>query len=103
MNTRTFTVAELEALGLPWMDGGPDTVIVGRELNVDERRFADVHHVIFRHDGKLWRVEHFEHNGSDSSSSYWGYRDRPTEVTAHEVEAVEVTTVKYQLVKEAAR
>jgi len=102
MTTRTFTVAELEALGLPYMDGGPDTVIVARELHVDERRFADVHRVIFRHDGKLWRLDYFDH-GSEPSASHWSYRDHPTEVTAQEVEAIEVTTVQYQPVKAEAQ
>jgi len=100
MNTRTFTVAELEALGLPWMTGRPDTVIVHVDQNADERRWADVHHVIFRYEDRLWRVEYFE-GSTENQESGWGYGTHPTEVTAVEVEAIEVTTVKYQLVKES--
>ena len=100
MNKRTFAVAELEALGLPYGEGGPDSVIADIEHNAEDMRWANVHHVIFRYDDKLWRVEYFE-GKTEAQGSGWGYRDRPTEVVAVEVEAVEVTTVRYKLVRES--
>jgi hypothetical protein len=102
MTTRTFTVAELEALGLPWSEGGPDSVIAHIEHNADERRWAAVHHIIFRSEDRLWRVEYFE-GSTENQESGWGYGTRPTEVTAIEVEAVQVTFTKYQPVKAEAQ
>lgn len=97
MSTRTFTIAELDELGLP-----DSEEVVHIERNVEEKRWANVHHVVFRCYGTLWRVEYFE-GATENQESGWGYGTYPTEVTAHEVRPVQVTTVKYQLVKEASR
>jgi hypothetical protein len=100
MNKRTFTVAELEALGLPWMDGGPDTVVVHIEHHADETKWFDVHHVTFRYEDRLWQVPYYEGRTAGAGSG-WATDPHPTEVVAVEVEAVEVTTVRYQPVKES--
>lgn len=91
--TRTFTRDELEELGLP--DDGR-TVIFAEQ--VDTKRWATVHHCVFRaeDDGPLWRVTYYEPATEMQECDTWGYGSEPDTITATQVEPYQVEVTKYR-------
>lgn len=95
--TRTFTRDELEDLDVP--DG--DAVIYSEE--VDSKRWATVHHAVFRaeDDGELWRVTYYKEGNELSEVDTWGYGSSPETIEAVRVEPYQVEVTKYRPVEHA--
>lgn len=86
--TRTFTVAELAAIGAPF--DLPDGVEVSREL-IDTERWSTVHRLLFRHDGHVWAVTYEQ--GATEHQEVPEFRYDP--VTATLMEQREVTVTRW--------
>lgn len=106
--TRTFTTAQLEAIGVPDELPGPNSPKVeglayelARE-QVDRRRWVSVHRLVFRapDDGKAWRV-YFERGLTEEQEDTDPWNGNAT-VEATEVELVPVTVQRWQPVGEAS-
>jgi hypothetical protein len=99
--TRTFTVAELDAIGVPFKCPGPDSPNPNRlavELHceqVDSLRWVSVHELIFRapDDGKTYRV-HYEQGLTEHQDSVDPWNDETT-ITATEVKPRQVTVERW--------
>lgn len=88
--TRTFTPAELEAIGVPDELDCPGYATELHNEQVDSRRWVAVHELVFRHpvDGLAYRV-HYERG---LTADPWDY---DTTVTATVVEERQVTVTKW--------
>jgi hypothetical protein len=65
--TRTFTVAELKAIGVPHFTGATldtasteDSRVLDEVVDVDDHGTSQ-HRRIFRHDGKHWQIYYWDH------------------------------------------
>ncbi|ODA69257.1 hypothetical protein [Streptomyces sp. AVP053U2] len=102
MSIRTFTRAQLEALGLPDETVTADRAAEYPELTVElhreyieSRRWESVHELVFRapDDGKAYRVTYRESLTEMQDSDPWNYEDT---VKAVEVEQRPVTVMQWQ-------
>lgn len=84
--TRTFTVAELEEIGVPF--DLPDEIEVSRTL-VDTERWSSVYELLFRHDGRVWAVDY--EVGATEHQEVELFRYDPVTATAMEQREVTVT------------
>lgn len=87
---RTYTVDQLEALGLPW-----DNVLA--RFGEDEHRWYINWQVVFRDpaDDTTWAITRSEDKGDNGDLDWWycyGSRDK---IEAYRVEAREVTTMQW--------
>lgn len=92
---RTFTLDELEELGLP---NDSDDHVVHREM-VEQKRWGNEWHLVFRtieEDGVLWRVSYFEPATEEQEIGPWGYGFEPDSVGAVQVEPYQVEVTKYR-------
>lgn len=98
MTTRTFTVAELEAIGIPHRRTAPPEGRAERlhEEQTDTGRWVSAHWLVFRapDDGRAWAVT-YEQGLTElqDDTEPWGYGR--TEVTATEVEERQVTVTRW--------
>lgn len=92
--TRTFTTDELEDLDVT--AGGK---CVRSDEIVDQKRWANVRHIVFEHEGSLWQVTYYE-GATESQESGWGYGYEPETVEATQVEPYETTVTKYRPVRD---
>jgi hypothetical protein len=88
MTTRTFTVDELEDLGV---DSGADD-IVSNEV-VDTRRWYEIHEVVFPYEGQLWAVR-YRAPLTEMQEGIEPFASDP--VVATLVEPYEVSVTKYR-------
>ncbi len=95
MTTRTFTPGELEDLDVT---AGGDCV--RSDEIVDQKRWANVHHIVFEHEGSLWRVIYYEPATEATECDPWGYGVEADTVPAVQVEAYEAAVTKYRPVSE---
>lgn len=84
---RTFTTEYLDSLELP---GGGFAV---HTKQIDERRWATVHHLVFKTDegdDRLWSVAYYRpaSENQEGQGEPWGYGHSPETVEATEVKAV---------------
>lgn len=84
--TRTFTVAELEAIGVPF--DLPDDQVVSREL-VGTERWSSVYELLFRFDGRVWSVK-YERPATEHQEVPL-FRHEPVTATAMEERQATVT------------
>lgn len=84
--TRTFTVAELEAIGVPF--DLTDDQVVSREL-VGTERWSSVYELLFRLDGRVWSVKY--ERPATEHQEVPTFRYEPVTATAMEERQVTVT------------
>jgi len=92
--TRTYTVDQLEELGLPW-----DNVLA--RFGEDEHRWYINWQIVFRDpaDDTTWAVTKTEDKGDNGDLPWWYCSNGPEEVEARRVEPREVTTTQWVEVK----
>lgn len=93
--TRTFTVAELEAIGVPFECGVlPHFATELDDQLVDTRRWVSVHQLVFRapDDGKVYAV-HYEQGLTENQEDSPPFHG--DEVTATAMEQREVTVIRW--------
>ncbi|MFE7115475.1 hypothetical protein ACFU99_08645 [Streptomyces sp. NPDC057654] len=102
MPTRTFTRAELDALGLPddmpsaeYAAKYPEAAVELHREQVDSRRWVSVHELVFRapDDGKAYRVTYVAGLTEHQDVSPWEYEGDT--VDAVEVEPYERRTIAW--------
>jgi hypothetical protein len=88
--TRTYTVDQLEALGLPWDN------VIARDSE-DEHRWYINWRIIFRDpaDGTTWSIVRSEDKTEMGEVNWWYSYDGPDAIIARRVEFREVTVTQW--------
>jgi hypothetical protein len=101
MKIRIFTREQLEEIGVPHECGGDEGT--AEELHdelYDTSRWTNIYEFVFRapDDGKAYRV-YYEVGASDSQDDIdlWGYEEN---ISAVEVEQIQVVTTEWKPVKD---
>lgn len=93
MNKEMFSAELLDELDIA---AGGDAVVYAEIA--DQRRWADVHEIVFEYDDRFWQVEYYV-GSTEMQESGWGYGTDPEWVEAVEVEPYEVTVTRYRAVR----
>jgi hypothetical protein len=90
--TRTYTAAQLEAIGVPHEDG-----VIGEMEYFQSHRWYTVHRVVFRDpaDGTTWSVLRADPATESQENDWWDRYGSADRITARRVEPREVTRTEW--------